>query len=83
MQQNRPNAKSLTPEEIAHLEKIKAFVERALSNGKLSLAEMESIKALMWADGRITYEELRVVHETVELITGDSIPELDWTPYKR
>lgn len=83
MQQERPNAKSLTPEEIAHLEKLKAFVERALTDGKLSAAEMESINSLMWADGKISYEELRVVYETVEFITGDRTPEFDWRPYKR
>ncbi|NEQ97007.1 MAG: hypothetical protein F6K30_09820 [Cyanothece sp. SIO2G6] len=83
MQQNRPNAKELSPEEIAHLGKLKAFVEQALNNGKLSVVEIESINAMIWTDGKVTYEELRVVRETVEFITGDSIPEREWQPYKR
>ena len=81
MEIERPNAKPLSPEEIAHLEKLKYVVEKALENGKFSTYEIERIKSIIWADGKVTYEELRTVNETIQSVMGDEAPELEWQPY--
>lgn len=74
----RPNAKPLSPEEIAHLETLKSVIEKALENGEFSSAEIDHIKAIIWADGKVTYEELRTLHETIESVMGDVPPGLEW-----
>ncbi len=61
MEIERPNAKPLSPEELAHLEKLKSLVEKALEDGKFSTYEIDRIKSIIWSDGKVTYEELRMV----------------------
>lgn len=74
----RYSNKVLTPEDIAHLETLKSVVEKALEDGEFSVAEIDHIKSIIWADGKVTYEELRTVHETIETVMGDVSPELEW-----
>ncbi len=81
MEINSPNAKPLSSEEIAHLEKLKSVVERAIEDGKLSTYEIERINSILWADGKVTYEELRTVRETIKSTMGDDKPEVEWEPY--
>ena len=78
MEIERPNAKPLSAQQIAHLEKLKSVVEKALENGKFSTYEADHIKSIMWSDGKISYEELRTLHETVKSVTGNEYPELEW-----
>ena len=78
MEIDRPNAKPLSPEDLAHLETLKSTVEKALDDGTFSSAEIDHIKAIVWADGTVTYEELRTIHETIEAVMGDTPPELEW-----
>ena len=80
MEIERSNAKVLTPEEIQHLEKLKAVVETALTDGVLNEDEIAHIKSIIWADGKVIYEELRIVHETIQSLMGDEFPTLDWRP---
>lgn len=69
----RPNAKELTPEEVQHLEKLRTVVKTALTDGTLSEYEIDHIKSLIWADGKVTYEELRTLHETSHSVMGDDV----------
>ena len=78
MEVNSPNKKPLTAEELAHLEKLKSVVEKALEDGKFSEAEIAHIKSLIWADGKVTYEELRTIHQTIKDVMGDVVPEMEW-----
>lgn len=80
MEIERSGAKDLTPEEIQHLEKLKAVVETALADGVLNEGEIARIKSIIWADGKVTYEELRTLHETIQSLVGDGLPTLDWRP---
>ena len=80
MEVNSPNSKPLSPEELAHLEKLKSVVEKALEDGKFSTAEIDRIKSIIWSDGKVTYEELRTVNETIKSVMGDVTPELQWRP---
>ncbi|NER82952.1 MAG: hypothetical protein F6K42_26025 [Leptolyngbya sp. SIO1D8] len=73
-----PNAKPLSSEDLIHLEKLKSLVEEALEDGQLSIYESDRIQSLTWADGKVAYEELRVVNETIHQVMGDIPPELEW-----
>ncbi|MDY7013268.1 MAG: hypothetical protein SVX43_06610 [Cyanobacteriota bacterium] len=81
MKMERPNAKPLSPEEIANLETLKSVVEKALENGQFSTDEMARIKSILWADGKVTYEELRAIKETIRSVTGNVPPEQEWSPH--
>ena len=78
MEIERPNAKPLSEEDVAHLEKLKATIEKALENGEFSSAQISEIKSIIWADGKVTYEELRTINETIKEVMGDVEPRLEW-----
>ena len=78
----RPNDKPLSSEEIAHLATLRSVVEKALEDGRFSIYESERIQSLIWADGKVTYEELRTVNETVTSVMGNLLPELEWRSYR-
>ena len=82
MEVNSPNKKPLTPEELAHLEKLKSVVEKALEDGRFSEGEIDHIKSLIWADGKVTSEELRTVNKTIKEVMGDIVPEMEWRSNK-
>ena len=78
MRIERPNAKPLSHEDLVHLETLKSVVEKALGNGMFSADDAERIKSIIWADGKVTYEELRTLHETIKSVTGIILPEIEW-----
>ena len=78
MKMERPNAKPLSAEDMVHLEKLKSVIEKALKDGEFSVDEIERIQSIIWADGKVTYEELRTIHETIQSVMGDIPPELEW-----
>lgn len=65
MKVERPNAKPLSPEELKHLEKLKALIEGAIADGRLSAEEMDSINRAINADGKVTCEELDLCRELI------------------
>ncbi|MDB9529356.1 hypothetical protein PN498_25410 [Oscillatoria sp. CS-180] len=77
-----PNAKPLSSQEIAHLEILRAVVKKALEDGQFSIYEVEQIQSLIWEDGKVTYEELRTVNETIISVMGDNPPALEWRSYR-
>ncbi len=78
MAMERRSSRTLSPEEKASLEQLKAVLEKALEDGKLSPNEVAHIKSVLWADGKVTYEELRTVHEMIESVTGDMAAAFEW-----
>lgn len=80
MEINSPNNKPLSPEELKHLDHLKSVVEKALEDGYLNTYEIDNIKSIIWADGKITYEELQTFHHTIKAVMGDEIPEIEWRP---
>ncbi|MDJ0708493.1 MAG: hypothetical protein QNJ46_34930 [Leptolyngbyaceae cyanobacterium MO_188.B28] len=54
MKMERPNAKPLSAEDLAHLEKLKSVIEKALQDGKFSVNEIDRIQSIIWADGKVT-----------------------------
>lgn len=53
-----PCAQAPTPEELRDLERLRLTIERVVSDGKVSGAEIRAIQAVYTADGKITVEEL-------------------------
>jgi Cu2+-containing amine oxidase len=78
MKIERPNHKDLTPDELAHLEKLQETVRQAMVDGRLSQDEMQRIQALMHADNKVTVDELRTVRQTIRESLGDASLEYDW-----
>jgi len=76
MKIERPNAKLPTPEELQDLEKLKTAIEQVIANGKVSKAESERIKTMMWADGKITPEELELCRTMI--YSKINAGELEW-----
>lgn len=52
-----------------------------MENGRFSTYQVDRIKSVMWADGKVTYEELRAVNETIKSVMGSEVPEFEWEPY--
>lgn len=70
---------SLSPEDAAHLAKLKAYVQEALANGRLSRDEADHIQQLMKEDGKVTVEELRMIKATIREMLGGADLEFDWS----
>ena len=81
MRMERPNAKPLSPEERANLKTLKSVVERSLQDGRFSSDEIDRIWSIIRADRKVSYEELRVVNETIQAVTGNLLPEFEWIAY--
>ncbi|MGB5596511.1 MAG: hypothetical protein WBM32_22295 [Crocosphaera sp.] len=55
-------------------QRIKTMIERALADGKLSRQEDEDIKAAIYADRKVTEEEMKLYRELQKLVfEGDII----------
>jgi hypothetical protein len=78
MKVERPNHRELTPEELAHLEKLRRLVQTALADGKLSKDETQRIWAAIYADQKVTVEELQIRKQTIQEVIGETILEYDW-----
>lgn len=74
----RSNQAELTPQEQRDLEKLRAIVERAIADGKLSQEEQQEIRAAIFADGKVTPEELTMVREIIKEKLGEAELEYDW-----
>ncbi|MEG4201932.1 hypothetical protein [Microcoleus sp. Pol12A5] len=70
---SRSSDKQATPEETRQLEKLQVQIERAVADGKISKQEMEDINRAIWADGKVTVEELELYRMLVtdKIVSGD------------
>jgi len=77
MEIERPNAKPLTPEDLHDLEKLKAVVEQAIADGKLTKAEIDAIRVQIHSNGHVTVEELELCRELMaeKVRTGEVVFE--------
>jgi uncharacterized membrane protein YebE (DUF533 family) len=64
MKIERPNC-NLSPDELTDLERLRALIERAIADGRLTQQEMASIKASIATDGKVTFEELELCQELI------------------
>lgn len=65
MEINHPDAKPPSFEELKDLEKLEAIIERATADGRLTEAEMQTIKEVIREDGKITPQELDLVQRLI------------------
>ncbi|MGD1905014.1 MAG: hypothetical protein ACFB0C_03370 [Leptolyngbyaceae cyanobacterium] len=65
--------------ELEDLDKLKALIERAISDGILTAAEKRSLEAAIFADGKVSPEELELMQSLVwdKLSSGEL--KMDWT----
>lgn len=65
MEANQPNTKPPSLGELKDLEKLKTIIERATADGQLTEAEVQTIKAVIRKDGKITPQELDLVQKLI------------------
>ncbi len=65
MEISRPKDQEPTPEELQELEKLKAIIERATEDGKLTELEFSRIKDAIGADKKVTVEEIQLVRKLI------------------
>jgi len=76
MEISRPTASEPSPEDLENLDKLKAVIERAIADGKLTETEKQQIRTVAWSNGKITPQELELVRSMIldKLHSG----ELQW-----
>ena len=79
MEVSRPNSKPSSPEELKDLETLKALIEKAIADGLLTKDEMESIKAAINADGKITPQELNLCQQLIWSKIDAGQLDYDWS----
>ncbi|ELS03936.1 hypothetical protein Xen7305DRAFT_00036600 [Xenococcus sp. PCC 7305] len=65
MEISTPQGQEPTPEELKELEKLKAIIESAIADGKLTEPEFARIKAAIRADNKVSYEEIHLVRTLI------------------
>lgn len=60
MEISRPQAPDPTPEELEDLEKLKAVIDRAVADGKITQGELAQIRRAVTHDGKITPQEVEL-----------------------
>lgn len=66
-------------DDAKHLEKLKSTIERAIADGKLTAQEMQTIKAIIWSNGKVSAEELDLVRELIHEKVANGEVVYDWT----
>ena len=83
MDVNSPNEQPLSSQEIEYLDKLKKIVGKSLEDGKLSSYEMDRIKSMIRADGKIKYERLHTFLKTLNSVMENITPEIEWEAHSR
>ena len=79
METEYPNEPARTLDDAKHLEKLKSAIERAIADGKLTAQEMQTIKAIIWSNGKVSAEELDLVRELIHEKVASGEVVYDWT----
>jgi len=66
-----------TAAELQDLDKLKKIIDHAVADGIISASELKAMKTQVWADGKITPEELDMYQELV--ISKIRSGELEWS----
>ncbi|MEB3177969.1 MAG: hypothetical protein VKL59_02845 [Nostocaceae cyanobacterium] len=78
MKVSRPNAKELTPQELQQLERLKVVIKNATADGKLSRKELDDIQAAMFADKKVSLEELQLYSKLIQEKLDSGELEMDY-----
>ncbi len=74
-----PDEPAPTPEEERDFERLRAAIETAIADGKLSQTEIENIKSIAWADGKITRRELELYRTLISDKVAKGELEFEWS----
>lgn len=79
MKLDRPHNAPLSQTELDNLDTLKAIVEGAIADGVLTQAESENIRSMVWADGKVSPEELHIIQTLIwrKIQTGELT--IEWT----
>jgi hypothetical protein len=75
MKISSPNGKKLTPEEITELEKFKAAIARAISDGKISSQEVEDLDPIIHIGNHECQEELYQKLEAYRMLVTEKLED--------
>lgn len=78
MKMERFNASPLSFQEIQDLDKLKLLIQQAVADGKVTKAELESIKAAIAADGKVSFEELELCQQLIWSKVQNGELEVGW-----
>ncbi|QKD81941.1 hypothetical protein HPC62_06785 [Thermoleptolyngbya sichuanensis A183] len=80
MEIERPNAKPLTREDLANLDRLKAVIERAIADGVLTADEQYRIKQVIYSNHVVSPEEMELVRELIwnKLSSGELVRDWGW-----
>ncbi len=73
-----PNRQELTTDELHNLTDLKAMIERATKDGKISRYEMEAIDQAIYADGRVLIEEMGLLRQGIKDKIAQGLLVLEW-----
>ncbi|WP_448573619.1 hypothetical protein [Trichothermofontia sp.] len=76
MEISRPQAAAPTPEELEDLDKLKAVIDRAVADGKITQGELAQIRQVATHDGKITPQEMELYRTLI--IEKINKGELSW-----
>lgn len=74
-----PDEPAPTAEEERDFERLRAAIEAAIADGKLSQTEVEDIKSIAWADGKITRRELELYRTLISDKVAKGELEFEWS----
>jgi uncharacterized membrane protein YebE (DUF533 family) len=65
MEIEKPNQPPLTDEDLQHLEKLQALLEKAIADGIITPQELNAIKVQIKSNGKVMIEELDLVRKFI------------------
>lgn len=68
----------ISPTETQELEKLKTLIKRVIADGILTNEEMQSIKAAIIADKKVTVEELTLIRNMIDDKIASGELQKDW-----
>ncbi len=77
--EERWNESAPSIEDAKHLERLRSVIEQAIADGKVTAQEMQTIKAIIWANGKVSVEELELVRELIHEKVANGEIVYDWT----
>ncbi|MBW4562934.1 MAG: hypothetical protein KME32_17655 [Mojavia pulchra JT2-VF2] len=78
MKITRFNSYELSSQELQELEKLKTLIQNAVADGKISQQEVNDVQAYMFADQKVSVEELELYRTLVQEKFATGEIEMDY-----
>ena len=79
MEVSYPSSQEPTPEELKELEKLRAIIERSTADGVLTKGERETISAAIYADKKVTRQEMEILRTLIQEKVATGEIKLDYS----